>query len=93
MCSACENLPIEPRVAVDIEMVHRARDIEAAMPGNRAPDDAWAVFFGFAGGAIEYPHYQRIYQAYEKAENGRIKLRRGLRRVTAPVMSPAALAD
>ena len=89
MCSACENLPIEPRVAVDMDTVHRARDIEATMPGERVPDGAWAVFFGFAGGSIEYRYYQRIHQAYEEAENGRIKLRRGLRRVTGPAMHPA----
>jgi hypothetical protein len=84
MCSACEGKPIEPHVAVDPEAIHRARDIEAAMPGERVPDAAWEIYFGFAGGSVAWPHLQRVLQAFEEAEHGRIKLRRGLRRVTAP---------
>lgn len=89
MCSACEGKPIEPHVAVDPAVVHRTRDIEAAMPGDRVPEASWDVFFGFAGGALEYRHFQRIHQAYEKAESSRIKLRRGLRRVAAPLTQSA----
>ena len=84
MCSACEGKPIEERVAVDPNVVPRARAIEAAMPGDCVPDDAWNVFFGFAGGSVTYQHYQRIHQAYEEAERSGIRLRRGLRRVSAP---------
>jgi hypothetical protein len=78
MCSACEGKPIGPHVAVDREVVRRARDIESAMAGERVPETAWDIFFGFAGGAVEWRHYQRIHQAYEEAERGRIRLHRGL---------------
>ncbi len=54
------------------------------MPGERVPDAAWEIYFGFAGGSVAWPHLQRILQAFEEAERGRIKLRRGLRRVAAP---------
>jgi hypothetical protein len=91
MCSACEGKPIEERVAVDPSVVPRARAIEAAMPGDRVPDDAWNVFFGFAGGSVEWRHFQRMHQAYEEAERTQIRLRRGLRRVTAPSMHPGGL--
>jgi hypothetical protein len=91
MCSACEGKPIEERVAVDPSLVPRARAIEAAMPGDRVPDDTWNVFFGFAGGSVEWRHFQRMHQAYEEAERTQIRLCRGLRRVTAPSMHPGGL--
>jgi hypothetical protein len=84
MCSACEGKPIEERVAADPKVVDRTRDIERAMPGDHVPDDAWDVFFGFAGGSLTYQHYLRIHAAYEKAEASSIKLRRGLRRAIPP---------
>ena len=89
MCSACEGKPIEPHVAVDPELVHRAREIEGLMSGERVPDSAWDIYFGFAGGSVEYRHFQRIHQAYEEAEQSSIRLRRGLRRVAAPATHPA----
>ena len=84
MCSACEGKPIEDRIAADPKVVDRARGIEHAMPGETVPDEAWNVFFGFAGGSITYLHYQRIHAAYEEAERSSIKLSRGLRRAGAP---------
>jgi len=89
MCSACEGKPIEERVAVDPNVIHRTRAIEADLPGDRVPEEAWNIFFGFAGGSLTYQHYQRIHQAYEEAERSSIRLRRGLRRVTAPSMRSA----
>ena len=89
MCSACEGKPPEERVMVGRELVARARDIEAAMPGERVPEASWDVFFGFAGGSVEYRHFQRIHLAYEEAESSRIRLRRGLRRVPAPAAHQA----
>ena len=78
MCSACEGKPIGPHVAANRDVVRRARDIESAMAGERVPEIAWDIFFGFAGGSVEWRHYQRIHQAYEEAERGGIRLRRGL---------------
>jgi hypothetical protein len=67
MCSACEGAEIEPFEAVDRALVARARKLEAAMPGERVPEAAWAIVFDYAGGAIEWRHYQRIHQSYEDA--------------------------
>lgn len=91
MCSACEGKAPEPRVAVDLALVHRARDIERTMAGEKVPDMAWDVFFGFAGGAVEYRHYQRIHEAYEQAERTQIRLRPGLRHAVAPADYQAAV--
>jgi hypothetical protein len=68
MCSACEDEAITPYVPVDRELVRRARDVEALMSGERVPEIAWEIYFGFAGGSIEWRHYQRIRLAYDEAE-------------------------
>jgi hypothetical protein len=89
MCSACEGKPIEPYVPVDPELIHRAREVEGLMSGERVPDGAWEIYFGLAGGSVEYRHFQRMHHALEEAEKGRVRLRRGLRRVAAPATIPA----
>jgi hypothetical protein len=89
MCSACENKPIEPHVPVDPELIHRAREVEGLMSGERVPDVAWEIYFGLAGGSVEYRHFQRMYQALAQAEQSQVRLRRGLRRVAAPSMHSA----
>ena len=91
MCSACEGKPVEPHVRVDPDLVRRAHEREAGMPGERVPAGAWEIYFGFMGGSIEWQHLQRMHQAYEEAERSQIRLRRGLRRVTAPSMHPTGL--
>jgi hypothetical protein len=69
MCDACEEDDVlVPYVPVDRDRVRRAREIEAAMPGDRVPEAAWNIYFGRAGGAIAWPHLQRIRQAYDEAE-------------------------
>jgi hypothetical protein len=89
MCSACEGNPIEPHVPPDPELIRRAREVESMMPGERVPDACWEIYFGLAGGAVEYRHFQRLHQALEEADRGRIRLRPGLRRVAAPAIYPA----
>ena len=91
MCSACEDKPIEPHIPVDPELVRRARELEAGISGERVPAGAWEIFFGFAGGSVEWRHFQRMHQAYEEAEQSQIRLRRGLRRVAARPMHPAGI--
>lgn len=91
MCSACEGKPIEPHVTVDPDLVRRARDLESGMSGERVPASAWEIYFGFAGGSVEWRHFRRMHQAYEEAERSQIRLRRGLRRVAAPSAHPAGL--
>jgi hypothetical protein len=88
MCSACENKAIEPHVPPDPELIRRAREIESMMSGECVPDDAWDIYFGLAGGAVQYQHFHRMHQALEEADKGRIRLRRGLRRVAAPAIHP-----
>jgi hypothetical protein len=90
MCSACEGKPIEPHARVDIDLVRRARELEAKVPGERVPDSAWEIYFGSAGGSVEWRHFQRMHQALEEAERTQIRLRRGLRRVAAPPTHPAS---
>jgi hypothetical protein len=68
MCSACDDEEIATYVPVDRDLVRRAREVEAAMAGERAPDIAWEIYFGFAGGSIEWGHYQRIRLAYDEAD-------------------------
>jgi hypothetical protein len=38
------------------------------MAGERVPEIAWSIYFGFAGGSIEWRHFQRLRQAHEEAE-------------------------
>lgn len=68
MCEACESdEPYEPREPVPPEILARARAIEAALAGERAPDAAWAIYLGQAGGAVTFAQYQRIRASYEAA--------------------------
>jgi hypothetical protein len=68
MCSACEDEDITPYVPADPELVRRAREVETLMSGERVPEVAWEIYFGFAGGSIEWRHFQRIRLAYDEAE-------------------------
>jgi hypothetical protein len=68
MCSACDDEPIERYEPVAPELVRRARQVEAGMAGQRVPEIAWDIYFGFAGGSIEWRHFQRIRLAYDEAE-------------------------
>ena len=91
MCSACEGKPVEPHVPVDPELIQRARDVEGLMSGERVPDGAWEIYFGLAGGAVEYRHFRRVHQALEEAEKSRIRLRRGLRPAVSPGIHSAGI--
>jgi hypothetical protein len=44
--------------ALPPDIVERAHAIEAALAGEPAPDQAWAIYL--AGGAVPWAHYQRI---------------------------------
>ena len=51
MCEACESdEPFEPRQPVPPAIIAKARAIEAALAGEPAPDAAWAIYLGQAGG-------------------------------------------
>jgi len=87
MCSACEGEEPVAYVPVDRAVVLRARVIEASMPGERVPATAWEIYFGFAGGAIEWRHFQRIRQSHDEAERSAppAKPTLGKKRATRPV--------
>lgn len=56
-----------PFVAPSTDLVGRARAIEAAMEGERVPEEAWATFFSAACGAIEWSHFERMFRARNAA--------------------------
>ncbi len=61
MCEACESdEPYAPPEALPPEFLDRARAIEAALAGEPAPNQAWAIYLGHAGGAVPWRQYQRI---------------------------------
>jgi len=65
MCDACDlpSAMTRPSAA----LVVRIRAIEAALPGERVGEDAFAVFFGARGGAIPWTQYQRLLQCRDAA--------------------------
>jgi hypothetical protein len=68
MCESCDNWDGEKGPGIDAALIPAARAIEAAMPGEPAADEAWAIFAGTAGGGISWADYQRISTSYEEAE-------------------------
>jgi len=60
MCDACDNPGQTARPGA--ALIARTRAIEAALPGERVGEAAFAVFFGGQGGAIAWPQYQRLLQ-------------------------------
>lgn len=65
MCDACDlpSAMTRPSAA----LVARTRAIEAALPGERVDEDAFAVFFGACGGAVPWAQYQRLLQCRDAA--------------------------
>jgi hypothetical protein len=55
---------------IDQGLYEAARRIERRLAGPPAPEVAWDVFFGRAGGAVMWSDYQRIKSCYAKAELG-----------------------
>lgn len=68
MCDSCDDWDGEKGPSIDATLIPAARSIEAAKPGDPAPDEAWAIFAGTAGGGISWADYQRIMTSYEEAE-------------------------
>lgn len=48
-------------------LVERARSVEAAMDGERVPDEAWRLFFGSDCGVIAADHFERMFFARRSA--------------------------
>jgi hypothetical protein len=68
MCEACDNYDGTRLPRLDAELVAEARAIEAEVPGERASEEAWAVFVGRAGGGISWAEHKRMTSSYEAAE-------------------------
>jgi hypothetical protein len=69
MCESCddENAGDRQFIKPDASLIAAARAIEADMPGERAPERAWAIFASFAGGAIEWRFHHRIRVSFDAA--------------------------
>lgn len=67
MCEACDNYDGTRLPRLDAELIAEARAIEAEMPGERASEEAWAVFVGRAGGGISWADHKRMTSSYEAA--------------------------
>lgn len=65
MCDACDAPTAATRPTT--ALIARTRAIEAALPGERVPADAFAVFFGERGGAIAWSQYQRLLRCQDAA--------------------------
>jgi hypothetical protein len=68
MCEACDNDDGAQLRRLDAELIVHARAIEAEMPGERASEEAWAIFIGRAGGGISWADHKRMASSYEAAE-------------------------
>ena len=91
MCEACESdEPFEPSEPVAPEILTAARAIEAALAGERAPDQAWAIYLGRAGGAVPWPHYQRIRASLAAAYAAApVRMTSSFRKRSAPIRCEA----
>ena len=65
MCEACDSPAATARPSA--ALIARTRAIEAEVPGERVPAEAFAVFFGARGGAIAWAQYQRLLHARDAA--------------------------
>jgi hypothetical protein len=43
------------------------REIEADLPGERVPEEAWPVFLGEASGSLIWDHHERMARSREAA--------------------------
>jgi hypothetical protein len=58
MCQACES--DAPQAGISPALASHARRIEAAMHGEKVPDDAWDILLGRRGGAVPWAQTQRM---------------------------------
>jgi hypothetical protein len=56
-----------PYVAPADEVVRRTRETEAAMGGERVPEDAWALFFSASCAPIAPDQFRRMFIARQAA--------------------------
>ena len=67
MCDACETGEFLPQAGIGPALAARARRIEATLPGDPVPDQAWRILLGQQGGAIPWQQTQRMMTCLEAA--------------------------
>lgn len=79
-------------VPASAALVERTRLVEAAMPGERVPEAAWQAFFSPACGAIDWPHFERMFHA-RKAAVAYLAIHASSRRRPHPKSAFRCIAD
>ena len=67
MCDACESGEFAQQVGIAPALARRARQVEASLPGEPVPEQAWRILLGQEGGAVAWVHTQRMMNCLEKA--------------------------
>lgn len=67
MCWACA--PGGRAFWIEPEVLARARQIEAAMPGEAVPEQAWRIVLGEMDGSIDIAQFERMREALYQAES------------------------
>ncbi|MBN3267996.1 hypothetical protein CUR95_12105 [Bordetella bronchiseptica] len=44
-------------------LIERTRQVEAGMPGERVPEQAWGTFFAVSCGVMDMGSFQRMFEA------------------------------
>ena len=79
-------------VPASCELVERTRALEREMAGPPVPEAAWDVFFSAACGAIEWAHFERMFQARSAAATY-LAVQASTRRRTRPASAFRCIAD
>jgi len=69
MCEACESGEFAEQKGIGPALARRAQRIEAALPGDPVPEQAWRILLGQEGGAIPWAQTQRMMSCLEEATN------------------------
>ena len=65
MCEACESAG--QQAGISPVLATRARRLEAAMPGEKVPDDYWNILLGHSGGAVPWAQTRRMLECLDLA--------------------------
>ncbi|WP_431282788.1 hypothetical protein ACQW02_25845 [Humitalea sp. 24SJ18S-53] len=68
MCESCAAID---QAGIGAALLARARAIEAALPGEPVPDQAWRILAGAQGGAVAWAHHRRMLGCLEAAAASR----------------------
>lgn len=69
MCDDCfDDDDAAPADFALVDIARAARMIERDIAGERAPDEAWAVYFGEASGALDWRVLDRLARSVDAAK-------------------------